>query len=84
MLIGTMNPEEGELRPQLMDRFALHVTVNEILDEKARVSVIKNNLALEKIPSNSLSLFRQAKRDKKKNIGSQRQPQRGFDSRYYL
>ena len=30
MLIGTMNPEEGELRPQLMDRFALHVRIENI------------------------------------------------------
>ncbi|UCH36951.1 MAG: ATP-binding protein, partial [Candidatus Bathyarchaeota archaeon] len=31
ILIGTMNPEEGELRPQLLDRFSLHVTITEII-----------------------------------------------------
>jgi len=50
ILIGTMNPEEGELRPQLMDRFALHVTVGEVLDEKLRVEIIKNNLAFGENP----------------------------------
>ena len=50
ILIGTMNPEEGELRPQLMDRFALHVTVSEVLDEKSRVAIIRNNLAFGENP----------------------------------
>jgi Mg-chelatase subunit ChlI len=50
VLVGTMNPEEGELRPQLMDRFALHVTVAEVLDERARVQIITNNLAFGEDP----------------------------------
>ena len=50
ILIGTMNPEEGELRPQLMDRFALHVTVGEVLNEKSRVEIIRNNLAFGENP----------------------------------
>ncbi len=50
ILIGTMNPEEGELRPQLLDRFALHVTVTEVLDEKRRVEVIRNNLLFGENP----------------------------------
>ena len=39
VLIGTMNPEEGELRPQLLDRFGLCIQVEGIRDLKARVSV---------------------------------------------
>jgi magnesium chelatase subunit D len=44
-LIGTMNPEEGEIRPQLLDRFGLQVTVNglsDINDRTAIVDIINN------------------------------------------
>ena len=41
ILVGTMNPEEGELRPQLLDRFALSVTVHTIKDEDLRMEIIK-------------------------------------------
>ncbi len=44
ILVGTMNPEEGELRPQLADRFALHLTVEGIYDTGQRVEIIKRNL----------------------------------------
>lgn len=44
ILIGTMNPEEGELRPQLLDRFALHVDVMGIFDLKQRVEIVQRNL----------------------------------------
>ncbi len=44
ILIGTMNPEEGELRPQLLDRFSLSVRVESIKDEKLRVEIIRRNL----------------------------------------
>jgi magnesium chelatase ATPase subunit I len=41
VLIGTMNPEEGELRPQLLDRFGLCVQVEGITDVDQRVEVVK-------------------------------------------
>lgn len=50
ILIGTMNPEEGELRPQLSDRFSLHVSVQGIYDEDLRVEIIKRNLKFGENP----------------------------------
>lgn len=47
ILIGTMNPEEGELRPQLLDRFGLCVHIEGIDDPKARVEVIKRRQGFE-------------------------------------
>lgn len=47
ILVGTMNPEEGELRPQLLDRFGLCVTISGIDDPKQRVEVIKRRAAYE-------------------------------------
>ncbi|MDO4646489.1 MAG: ATP-binding protein [Propionibacteriaceae bacterium] len=46
-LVGTMNPEEGELRPQLLDRFGLCVTVTGETDPDARVQIIERRLAFE-------------------------------------
>ena len=57
ILIGTMNPEEGELRPQLLDRFALHVTIREILDEKQRVEIIRNNIRFAERPLEFMKSF---------------------------
>jgi magnesium chelatase subunit D len=41
ILVGTMNPEEGELRPQLLDRFGLQSTVESLSDVDARVEIVK-------------------------------------------
>src|SRR5215203_6059633 len=45
--VGTMNPEEGELRPQLLDRFALSVDIIGIRDARERVSIMERNLGFE-------------------------------------
>lgn len=50
ILVGTMNPEEGDLRPQLLDRFALSVEITGIRDARDRVTIIENNLAFESDP----------------------------------
>ncbi|MGN7779209.1 magnesium chelatase subunit D family protein [Mycolicibacterium sp. 22603] len=50
VLIGTMNPEEGELRPQLLDRFGLTVDVAASRDVDTRVAVIRSRLAYEADP----------------------------------
>jgi len=47
ILVGTMNPEEGDLRPQLMDRFALSVEIRGIRDARERVLIMERNLAFE-------------------------------------
>ncbi|OIN81161.1 magnesium chelatase subunit D family protein [Mycobacterium malmoense] len=50
VLIGTMNPEEGELRPQLLDRFGLTVDVHASRDVDVRARVIRQRLAYEADP----------------------------------
>ena len=51
VLIGTMNPEEGELRPQLLDRFGLAVDVHASRDVGVRTAVIRARLAYEADPA---------------------------------
>ncbi len=50
IFIGTMNPEEGELRPQLLDRFPLSVTVERIDSVKDRMEVVRRNMEFEGNP----------------------------------
>lgn len=50
VLVGTMNPEEGELRPQLLDRFGLAVEIKGIPDAEARVEIIERRLSFEQDP----------------------------------
>lgn len=51
VLVGTMNPEEGELRPQLLDRFGLAVDVTASRDVDTRMDVIRRRLDYERNPS---------------------------------
>ena len=50
ILVGTMNPEEGELRPQLLDRFALSVDIVGIREARERVTIMERNLSFERDP----------------------------------
>ncbi|QBI55409.1 putative cobaltochelatase [Streptomonospora litoralis] len=50
LLVGTMNPEEGELRPQLLDRFGLTVEVAATRDPQLRADVVRRRLAFETDP----------------------------------
>jgi magnesium chelatase subunit D len=51
LLVGTMNPEEGELRPQLLDRFGLAVQVAGTREPSARAEVVRRRLAFEADPA---------------------------------
>ncbi|GHH71106.1 hypothetical protein GCM10017673_23970 [Streptosporangium violaceochromogenes] len=51
LLVGTMNPEEGELRPQLLDRFGLTVQVRASREASQRVEVVRRRLAFEADPA---------------------------------
>lgn len=50
VLVGTMNPEEGDLRPQLLDRFALVVNVRGEVDPSIRTEIMERKLAFDADP----------------------------------
>lgn len=50
LLVGTMNPEEGELRPQIADRIGLQVEIDALLDEESRIEVMKRREAFAADP----------------------------------
>ena len=57
LLVGTMNPEEGELRPQLLDRFGLTVEVSAPRDPALRAEVVRRRLAFDSAPDTFAARF---------------------------
>jgi magnesium chelatase subunit I len=47
VLVGSGNPEEGDLRPQLLDRFGLNVRITTVLDPKLRVEIVKRRRSFD-------------------------------------
>ena len=68
LLIGTMNPEEGELRPQILDRFPISVEVKSVGDINLRKEIIKRNLLFERDPMNFIKEFASETENLKKII----------------
>jgi Mg-chelatase subunit ChlI len=62
MLVGTMNPEEGELRPQLLDRFALCVEIKGIHDAPQRVEILRRWTEYEQDPAAFYELWQPQER----------------------
>ena len=60
VLIGTMNPEEGELRPQLLDRFGLNVAMNGQPQPSDRSEIIRRRLAFDSDPQGFCAHWEQA------------------------
>jgi len=57
IFIGTMNPEEGQLRPQLLDRFSLSVSVERISTVSDRMEVVKRNIEFEANPEGFIKKY---------------------------
>ncbi len=60
VLVGTMNPEEGELRPQLLDRFGLTVDVAASRDVDVRMAVVRRRLDYEADPAGFAARYAEA------------------------
>jgi magnesium chelatase subunit D len=62
VLVGTMNPEEGELRPQFLDRFGLCVKVRGLPEHDTRIAAIRQRLAFDDDPAGVVEAARQEER----------------------
>ena len=51
ILVGSGNPEEGELRPQLLDRFGMHAEIRTIRDPKLRVRIVEERMNFDQSPN---------------------------------
>ncbi|MDF2980187.1 MAG: magnesium chelatase, partial [Actinomycetospora sp.] len=72
LLVGTMNPEEGELRPQLLDRFGLTVEIRASRDVETRVEVVRRRMAFEADPDTFAAMFADAEVDTADRIAAAR------------
>lgn len=73
VLIGTMNPEEGELRPQLLDRFGLTVEVAAPRDPALRAEVVRRRMAYDADPVAFAARYRAADRALTERVESARE-----------
>lgn len=64
ILIGSGNPEEGELRPQLLDRFGLHAQIGTVQDPELRVQIVEQRAAFDEAPMS----FRQKYKKQQKQL----------------
>ncbi|MBC7359566.1 MAG: putative cobaltochelatase [Desulfacinum sp.] len=72
LLVGTMNPEEGELRPQFLDRFGLCVEVKAEEDREARVLTMERREAFDADPKAFCAAFQNETRKLRQQIGRAR------------
>ncbi|MGQ9840431.1 MAG: VWA domain-containing protein [Anaerolineae bacterium] len=78
-LVGSMNPEEGQLRPQLLDRFGLCVTVGGEAQLEQRIEVVRRRLAFEAQPLTFIESYLPQERMLRDRIVSARQRLAGID-----
>ncbi len=67
ILVGTMNPEEGELRPQLLDRFALSVEVHGLSNAGDRMAILERHIGFDAAPE----LFRREWLPRERDLSEQ-------------
>lgn len=63
VLVGTMNPEEGSLRPQFLDRFGLFAAVGDVADLELREEIARRRLAYDAGPAAFCARFQEDERD---------------------
>ena len=68
ILVGSMNPEEGELRPQFLDRFGLCVQVKAITDKNLRKEVLKRKIEFDTDPEGFLKKWKNEQEDLSQRI----------------
>lgn len=80
ILVGTMNPAEGELRPQLSDRIGLHIIVHSIMDIKDRVEIMSRREEFESDPEVFVTKFKDEQQRILENILNARKLLKNIDT----
>ncbi|KAI7755890.1 hypothetical protein M8C21_013657 [Ambrosia artemisiifolia] len=72
ILIGSGNPEEGELRPQLLDRFGMHAQVGTVRDAELRVKIVEERARFDKNPKEFRETYKTDQEKLQEQISSAR------------
>ena len=68
VLVGSGNPEEGELRPQLLDRFGMHAEIRTVKDPKLRVKVVEERTSFDQTPTVWIENYQQKQKELRERI----------------
>jgi magnesium chelatase subunit I len=68
VLVGSGNPEEGELRPQLLDRFGMHAEIRTVKDPKLRVKVVEERTSFDQTPIVWIENYQQKQKELRERI----------------
>ena len=84
ILVGSGNPEEGELRPQLLDRFGMHAQIKTVRDVSSRVKIVTERAEFEKDPKKYLEKFEESQQKLKEKIIKARENLKSVTIKYEL
>jgi magnesium chelatase subunit I len=70
VLVGSGNPEEGELRPQLLDRFGMHAEIRTVKDPALRVKIVEERTAFDQAPNVWIENYEQKQQELRNRIVS--------------
>ena len=84
VLVGSGNPEEGELRPQLLDRFGMHAEIRTVKDPTLRVKVVEERTSFDKTPSVWIENYASEQQDLRNKIVAAQQMLASVDLSYDL
>lgn len=79
ILVGSMNPEEGELRPQILDRFGLFVEVEALRDVEARMEVLRRVEEFQNDPIGFLKKYEGKQKELRRRVARAREMVRGVE-----
>jgi magnesium chelatase subunit I len=84
ILVGSGNPEEGELRPQLLDRFGMHAQIKTLKEPKLRVKIVQQRELFEKNPKEFNSKYEKEQEKLKEKIICARKNLKNVKIKYEL
>jgi magnesium chelatase subunit I len=68
VLVGSGNPEEGELRPQLLDRFGMHAEIRTVKDPKMRVQIVRQRTEFDQDPAQFMKAHTKEQKELQKRL----------------
>lgn len=73
ILVGSGNPEEGELRPQLLDRFGMHAQIGTVKDPNLRVKIVEQRASFDESPIDFRKNYNESQQELTKKLGRARE-----------